>query len=79
MSVAAGNPVTAEVGAQILRQGGTAGDAAAAMVLASCVAETVFTGLGGGGFATYYDAATGTTTCSGLLRRGAGAGWAAVA
>jgi gamma-glutamyltranspeptidase/glutathione hydrolase len=33
------------------------------MVLASCVAETVFTGLGGGGFATYYDAASGTTTC----------------
>jgi gamma-glutamyltranspeptidase/glutathione hydrolase len=48
VSVAAGNPVTAEVGAEILRQGGTAVDAAAAMVLASCVAETVFTGLGGG-------------------------------
>jgi len=63
VSVAAGNPVTAEVGAEILRQGGTAGDAAAAMVLASCVAETVFTGLGGGGFATYYDAASDRTTC----------------
>ncbi len=33
------------------------------MVLAGCVAETIFTGLGGGGFATYYDAATGTVTC----------------
>jgi gamma-glutamyltranspeptidase / glutathione hydrolase len=33
------------------------------MTLASCVAETVFTGLGGGGFATYYDAASGDTTC----------------
>ena len=39
------------------------------MVLASCVAETVFTGLGGGGFATYYDAATGHDDLPGLLRR----------
>ena len=28
------------------------------MVLVACVAETVFTGLGGGGFAIYYEAAT---------------------
>jgi gamma-glutamyltranspeptidase/glutathione hydrolase len=34
-----------------------------AAVLAACVAETVFTGLGGGGFATHYDAATGDVTC----------------
>jgi gamma-glutamyltranspeptidase/glutathione hydrolase len=33
------------------------------MTLASCVAETVFTGIAGGGFATYYDAASGETTC----------------
>jgi gamma-glutamyltranspeptidase / glutathione hydrolase len=33
------------------------------MTLASCVAETLFTGLGGGGFATYYDASSGDTTC----------------
>jgi len=63
VSVAAGNSVTAEVGAQILLQGGAAADAAVAMVLTSCVAETVFTGLGGGGFATYFDASTKTTTC----------------
>jgi gamma-glutamyltranspeptidase/glutathione hydrolase len=63
VSVAAGNPVTAQVGADALRAGGGAADAAVAMVLASCVAETIFTGLGGGGFATYYDAATGTTEC----------------
>lgn len=61
--VAAGNPVTAEVGADTLRAGGSAADAAVAMVLASCVAETVFTGLGGGGFATYYDASTATLSC----------------
>jgi gamma-glutamyltranspeptidase / glutathione hydrolase len=33
------------------------------MTLASCVAETVFTGIGGGGFATYHDAASASTTC----------------
>lgn len=62
-SVAAGNPVTAEVGVQTLRDGGSAADAAVAMVLASCVAETVFTGLTGGGFAIYHDVAAGETTC----------------
>lgn len=61
--VAAGNPVTAEVGASILRDGGGAADAAVAMSLASCVAETVFTGLGGGGYALYYDAQTQSTSC----------------
>ena len=44
-------------------QGGSAADAAVAMVLTSCVAETVFTGLAGGGFATYYDAGSGDAAC----------------
>ncbi len=61
--VAAGNPVTAEVGVDVLRSGGSAADAAVSMVLAACVAETVFTGLAGGGFAIYYEASTRTTTC----------------
>ncbi|WP_130510580.1 gamma-glutamyltransferase [Krasilnikovia cinnamomea] len=61
--VAAAHPATAEAGLQILRAGGTAADAAVAAVLATCVAETIYTGLGGGGFATYYDASTGTATC----------------
>ena len=61
--MAAGHPATAEAAAAILRAGGSAADAAVAAVLAACVAETVFTGLGGGGFATYYDAATGEVTC----------------
>jgi gamma-glutamyltranspeptidase / glutathione hydrolase len=47
----------------VLRCGGTAADAAVAMVLTSCVAETVFTGLGGGGFAVHYDASADSTTC----------------
>jgi gamma-glutamyltranspeptidase/glutathione hydrolase len=61
--VAAAHPATAEVGVQILRDGGTAADAAVAAVLTCCVAETIYTGLGGGGFATYFDAATGEVTC----------------
>ena len=61
--VAAGHPATATAGHQVLAAGGNAADAACAMVLAGCVAETIFTGLGGGGYATYFDAATGTVTC----------------
>jgi gamma-glutamyltranspeptidase/glutathione hydrolase len=61
--VAASHPVTAEVGRQVLRAGGTAADAAVAAVLTCCVAETIYTGLGGGGFATYFDATTGQVTC----------------
>jgi gamma-glutamyltranspeptidase/glutathione hydrolase len=61
--VAASHPVTAETGVQILRSGGTAADAAVAAVLVCCVAETIYTGLGGGGFATYFDAASGEVTC----------------
>jgi gamma-glutamyltranspeptidase/glutathione hydrolase len=56
---AAGHPATAAAGAAILAEGGSAADAAVAAALASCVAETVMTGLLGGGHATYYDAATG--------------------
>jgi gamma-glutamyltranspeptidase / glutathione hydrolase len=61
--VAAGHPVTAEVGLRMLAAGGSAADAAVAAVLACCVAESVLTGIGGGGFATYYDASSRTVTC----------------
>ncbi|MEV6489185.1 gamma-glutamyltransferase [Actinoplanes sp. NPDC051633] len=61
--VAAAHPVTAEVGLSVLKDGGTAADAAVAAVLTCCVAETIYTGLGGGGFATYFDASTGEVTC----------------
>lgn len=53
--VAAGHPATAEAGIEILADGGTAADAAVAMSLASCVAETVMTGLLGGGHALWWD------------------------
>ena len=42
-AVAAGHPATAEAGAEILAEGGSAADAAVAACLASCVAETVMT------------------------------------
>jgi gamma-glutamyltranspeptidase / glutathione hydrolase len=58
-SVAAGHIATAEAGAEILAEGGTAADAAVAASLASCVAETAMTGLLSGGFAIFFDAATG--------------------
>jgi gamma-glutamyltranspeptidase / glutathione hydrolase len=58
--VAAGHPATAAAGSELLAEGGTAADAAVAACLASCVAETVMTGLLGGGHALYLDAAAGT-------------------
>jgi gamma-glutamyltranspeptidase / glutathione hydrolase len=58
--VAAGHPATAAVGVEILGDGGSAADAAVAACLASCVSETVMTGLLGGGHAIHYDAATGS-------------------
>src|SRR4051795_3071391 len=48
--VAAGHPLTAEAGAQVLREGGNAVDAAICSVLTSFVAESQLTGFGAGGF-----------------------------
>jgi gamma-glutamyltranspeptidase / glutathione hydrolase len=53
--VAAGHPATAEAGREILEDGGNAADAAVAAALASCVAETVMTGLLGGAHAIVWD------------------------
>ena len=58
-AVAAGHPATTAAGIEILEAGGTAADAAVAACLASCVAETVMTGLLGGGHAVYYEAGSG--------------------
>src|SRR3954464_7467735 len=55
-AVAAGHAATVEAGMEILAAGGSAADAAVAAGLASCVAETVMTGLLGGGHAVYFDA-----------------------
>jgi gamma-glutamyltranspeptidase / glutathione hydrolase len=48
--VAAGHPLSAEAGAQVLREGGNAVDAAVAAVLASFAVESPLTGFGAGGF-----------------------------
>ena len=48
--VAAGHPLTAEAGADALRKGGNAFDAAVSAVLTSFVSESTLTGLGAGGF-----------------------------
>ncbi len=55
-AVAAGHPATVDAGIEILEDGGTAADAAVAACLSSCVAETVMTGLLGGGHAIYFEA-----------------------
>ena len=48
--VAAGHPLTAQAGADVLRQGGNAVDAAIGAMLTSFVAEPLLTGLGAGGY-----------------------------
>jgi gamma-glutamyltranspeptidase / glutathione hydrolase len=48
--VAAGHPLTAEAGAEVLRAGGNAVDAAVAAMLTSFAAEPLLTGLGAGGY-----------------------------
>ncbi|TML16382.1 MAG: gamma-glutamyltranspeptidase [Actinobacteria bacterium] len=58
-AVAAGHPATVSAGIEILEEGGSAADAAVAAALASCVAETVMTGLLGGGHAIHYESASG--------------------
>ena len=60
--VAAGHEATLAAGIEVLRAGGTAADAAVAACLASCVAETVMTGLLGGGHALYYESNGGAVT-----------------
>jgi gamma-glutamyltranspeptidase / glutathione hydrolase len=48
--VAAGHPLTAKAGAEVLREGGNAVDAAVCAVLASFAVESPLTGFGAGGF-----------------------------
>jgi gamma-glutamyltranspeptidase/glutathione hydrolase len=48
--VAAGHPLTAQAGADVLRAGGNAVDAALASLMTSFMAEPLLTGLGAGGY-----------------------------
>ncbi|MFW2828680.1 gamma-glutamyltransferase [Sphingomonas sp. ID0503] len=58
--VSAADPRAAEAGRNILREGGSAADAAIAMMLALTVVEPQSSGIGGGGFLLHHDARTGT-------------------
>ena len=55
-AVAADHRMASEAGAEVLRKGGNAADAAAATMLALGVANPASSGIGGGGFALYYRA-----------------------
>lgn len=55
-------PLAAEAGAAILRQGGNAADAAIATVLAQGVVSPMMCGIGGGGSLVYHDGRTGQAT-----------------
>ncbi len=63
--VAAADPRAAEAGREMLRAGGTAADAAMAMMLALTVVEPQSSGIGGGGFLVYHDAKGGVATIDG--------------
>ncbi|MEA3014571.1 MAG: gamma-glutamyltranspeptidase / glutathione hydrolase [Sphingomonadales bacterium] len=58
-AVSAADPRAADAGARILREGGSAADAAFATMLALTVVEPQSSGIGGGGFLLYHDQATG--------------------
>jgi len=57
--VSAADPRAAEAGREILRQGGSAADAALAMMLALTVVEPQSSGIGGGSFLVHHDSASG--------------------
>ncbi|WP_336979074.1 gamma-glutamyltransferase [Altererythrobacter fulvus] len=63
--VSAADPRAAEAGAQILRKGGSATDAAIATMLALTVVEPQSSGIGGGGFMVLGDATGGLETLDG--------------
>lgn len=59
MFVVAANPLAAEAGMAVLRRGGSAVDAAVAVQAMLSLVEPQSSGIGGGAFMTYLDAATG--------------------
>jgi gamma-glutamyltranspeptidase/glutathione hydrolase len=57
--VTSADPRATQAGQQILREGGSAADAAMAMMLALTVVEPQSSGIGGGGFLVHHDGKTG--------------------
>ena len=57
--VSTANPLASEAGREILREGGSAADAAMAVMVALTVVEPQSSGIGGGGFLLYNDGRTG--------------------
>jgi gamma-glutamyltranspeptidase/glutathione hydrolase len=60
--VAAANPLAVEAGLRVLRDGGSAVDAAVAVQAVLGLVEPQSSGLGGGAFMVFYDAKTGKVT-----------------
>ena len=60
--VTAANPYAVEAGLEVLRAGGSAADAAVAVQSMLGLVEPQSSGLGGGAFALYYEARSGTVT-----------------
>lgn len=60
--VAAAHPLAAQAGYEVLKRGGTAADAAVAVQAMLGLVEPQSSGLGGGAFALYWDAASGRLT-----------------
>lgn len=62
-ALAAGHPLTAEAGADVLRAGGNAVDACIAAAAVSWICESPLTGLGGGGFLLVHLAGDASSHC----------------